>query len=159
MTIKTNRRGVLRAVIATGSAVALSAPTIASSPALSALDQHVLELWHQRVKLLTIVDRIVEQREPENAALNERWDAANGAIHAVERTIEEHTAGSVMAIAAFLIWTIEDDQRHDIVLVDSPPWLPHFMLRAIRHQLVGQIAEDADRVLGRGEDSDGGRDA
>jgi hypothetical protein len=78
--------------------------------------------------------------------LNERWDAANDAIGAIEAEIEGHAGRSVLALAALMLRTIDDDQRYGIVVYDNP-WLPHAVLKAILPQLAGAIAADVDHAL------------
>jgi hypothetical protein len=62
--------------------------------------------------------------------------------------IEKYTEGSVLALGARLMIGIQDNLDEDNVLAAY-----RVSLRAIRPQLVGGIAEDADRVLAENEEA------
>ena len=60
----------------------------------------------------------------------------------IEEAIGKHKEASVLAVAASLVIGIQaDDDEEDVLQVYRAS------LRAFRPQLVGAIAEDADRVL------------
>jgi hypothetical protein len=127
----TNRRGVLSAVIAAGSALALATPTIASSPALSPLDERILDLWRQRNKLKQAMENDLDDLSDE---VGEKYCA-------VFRKLDDEIDNSVLALAGVLIEAIHDDD------VEPIPGLNRAALAAIRPRLVGEIAADADRAL------------
>ena len=68
----TNRRAILGAVLAAGAAGAAAAlPAGAAAPALSAIDQRVLDLWRRRAKLKAIAERLSEEHDAAEAKLPE----------------------------------------------------------------------------------------
>jgi hypothetical protein len=69
----------------------------------------------------------------------EKSDAAVDVLVGIENLLQTSIHSSVQALAAILI--IEGRGREDV------PGLCHASLAAIRPQLVGSIAADADRVL------------
>jgi hypothetical protein len=67
----------------------------------------------------------------------------------IEKAIEKHTGeGSVLALGASLVIGIHADDKEENVLAAY-----RASLRAIRPQLVGAIAEDADRVAEKYEEA------
>jgi hypothetical protein len=60
----------------------------------------------------------------------------------IEKAIRKHGEASVLALGASLVIGIHADDEEENVLAAY-----RASLRAIRPQLVGAIAEDADRVL------------
>jgi hypothetical protein len=99
----------------------------------------ILDLWRRRAKLIEIGKRISERR----------FAAANTAICSVESAIEEHIGASVFAVACVMLWAIEYDDSYD----SDGPGLPHAVLGAIRSQLAGVIAADAERLLTSDEEA------
>lgn len=72
--------------------------------------------------------------------LSSRHDVAWGAVADVENELDQHLGASVLALAAVLIVAIHDD-------CEEIEGLNRAALAAIRPQLTGAIAEDADRAL------------
>jgi len=139
MTRDTNRRAVLGAVLATGAAVAVLPAYAAPGPvALSAIDRRVLDLWRRRAKLNAIIDRLASL---DDDASGERCDQAGKASCDVLGEIDKHIGASVLALAAVLMVAIHDEADEEV------SGLHRACLAAIRPQLIGAIAEDADRVL------------
>ena len=137
MTSKANRRAVLAGALAAGAlgpTAALPA-AVAQSPSLSAVDHRVLDLWRRRARLSAIVDRLYELDD-------DRCAEAAYAKCDVERIIAEYIGASILALGGFLITDIGLDDDDERVLRAY-----RASLAAIRPQLVGAIAEDADRVL------------
>jgi hypothetical protein len=72
-----------------------------------------------------------------------RSEAGWSKVVDIEKAIEKHMGeGSVLALGASLVIGIHADDKDENVLAAY-----RASLRAIRPQLVGAIAEDADRVL------------
>jgi hypothetical protein len=123
-------------------------PTAANSqPALSTIDRRVLGLWYRRAKLRAIStglkDAMLAESGAEEEGLSDRYEDSIDALNNLEDKFEEHLGTSVLALAAiFMIW-IGDEPREG---------LHRACLAAIRRQLVGAIAEDADRVLAQVEE-------
>ena len=129
----TSRRDVLAAVLAAGAAGATAAlPAAAAAPALSAVDKQFLDLWADRAKLKArmILDRVDAQFD---------GDAAADALGDLELRFDGYIETSVLALGAALM--IYDGCG------EPAEGLHRAALRAIRPQLIGEIAEDADRML------------
>lgn len=93
----------------------------------------------------------VRQQKAEGArvgtdVLGKRSDAAQNAVCAVETKLDELIGASVLALGGVLVMEISAG-RED---AEDIPGLYRAALAAIRPQLVGAIAEDADRVLAAG---------
>ena len=73
-------------------------------------------------------------------------EAASSALSNVESEIESHAEGSVLALAGSLMVELRVDGEEEGVMR-----LYRLSLAAIRPQLVGVIAEDADRMLAMGD--------
>jgi hypothetical protein len=139
MTRETNRRAVLGAVLGAAAAVAVRPEAMAAPlSSLSPVDRRVLDLWRRRAKLNAIVDRLLGL---DDDASGERCDQAGNASSDVLGEIDKHIGASVLALAAVLMVAIHDKSDEAIA------GLNHAALAAIRPQLAGAIAEDADRVL------------
>jgi hypothetical protein len=158
MTRATNPRAVLGAVLATGAAIGATAlPAFAAldTSTLSAVDRRILDLWSRRAKLKAIVERLSAQFDAAcdaaamdaNVALGDRIDDAINPLTAVEDEIAEHMDASLLALAATILVEIRDDDWHIETRIYEAT------LAAIRPQLVGAIAEDADRVLAEDEEA------
>ena len=157
MTNETNRRAILGTVIAVGAiaTTSLSAAAAAAAPKLSAIDRRVLDLWARRAGLRLISRRIsdaaMEAKDAGNDAefhrlLDREDDTVTGMI-AVENEIEKHMKTSLLALgAAILIEMRQGD-------LDIEADIYSASLAAIRPQLIGAIAEDADRVLAEDEEA------
>jgi hypothetical protein len=95
-------------------------------------------------------ERVLEQEsEMERAGLDEyseRLDHAHSLIRDVEDTFRERMGESAFALAAVLVAEIELKEPEDV------PGLAAASLAAIRPQISGPIAEDADRVLAERDD-------
>jgi hypothetical protein len=100
--------------------------------------------------------RVLEQAAEEERAgvpeCAERLDHAWGLIHDVEDALRAKMGESVFALVAVLVAEIELEEPEDV------PGLAAASLAAIRPQISGPIAEDADRVLAEPDD-DGAADA
>jgi hypothetical protein len=83
--------------------------------------------------------------------LNARSNAGWSKVLDIEEAIREHAGTSVLALGASLVIGNQADDDHVQVLQTY-----RASLRAIRPQLVGAIAEDADRVLAQGEEEEDG---
>jgi hypothetical protein len=142
MSSKTNRRALLGGVLVAGAAVA-ALPATAQTPTLSAIDRRVLDLWQRRAKLNAIIDRLLGM---DDALSGDRCDQAGNANCDVLGEIDKHIGASVLALAAVLMVAIYDKSD------EAVPGLNLAALAAIRPQLVGVIAEDADRVLAEEEE-------
>ena len=116
------------------SAIFLADDAIGGSPALSDIDRHVLNLWSERAELKAIADR-------------EGTDAAAQAVGDVETKLDKHIGASIQALGGVLVMEIDDEREG----AEDIPGLYHATLAAIRPQLVGVIAEAADRALGDAE--------
>ena len=140
MTSQTSRRAVLGAALAAGAVAATALPqaTAATLSSLSPIDRRVLDLWRRRTKLNAIVDRLSGL---DDDASGERCDQAGHASCDVIGEIDKHIGASVLALAAVLMVAIYDGSD------EAVPGLNRASLAAIRTQLVGDIARDADRVL------------
>jgi hypothetical protein len=79
----------------------------------------------------------------EEEGLSDRYEDSIDALNNLEDKFEEHLGTSVLALAAILMIWIGDEPREG---------LHRACLAAIRRQLVGAIAEDADRVLAQVEE-------
>jgi hypothetical protein len=75
------------------------------------------------------------------AATEEQHEAAYNALFAIEHVLQADIGASVHALAAVLMIEIEDDRLEEV------PRLHRAALAAIRPQLVGSIADAADRML------------
>lgn len=107
----------------------------------------MVEPTHEFARALgELSDRLRQQRAEEERVghtLNDdRIEHAYKVLHAVEDKIEALVPVSVLALGAHLIRRIEgdDDEEEELRVCRAT-------LAAIRPQLVGPIAEDADRVL------------
>jgi hypothetical protein len=76
--------------------------------------------------------------------LNKRSETGWSKVLDIESAIRKHAAASVLAVAASMVAHIQLDDDEDDVLQTY-----RASLRAIRPQLVGAIADDADRVLAK----------
>ena len=67
----TNRRSVLGAVLAAGAVAVPALPSFASveTPALSAVDRRVLDLWNRRRRLRAALDRLSERVDATEAQM------------------------------------------------------------------------------------------
>jgi hypothetical protein len=89
--------------------------------------------------------------EKEHVGLNrlhDRSEACCRTIIDIEKAIEKHAEASVLAVAASLVIRIELDDDEDYVLQTY-----RASLWALRPQLIGAMAEDADRVLAQNEEA------
>jgi hypothetical protein len=146
MTRGTNRRAVMGAIVAAGALGATAALPAYAAPgpvALSPIDRRVLDLWQRYQKLRTDMDGVLD--ESGWAALDEM----GAEFCAIQGKIDEHLGASVVALAIVLMGAIYD--RSDEAL----PGLNRASLRAIRPQLVGTVAEAADRVLAAPQTEEG----
>ena len=95
-------------------------------------------------------DRLRQQAAEEKRlgldVLGQRHTAAWDAIINVEKAFDQHIGSSVLALGAVLIIAIED-HCEDIEALNRTS------LRAIRPQLISEIAEEADRVLAEAEEA------
>jgi hypothetical protein len=103
---------------------------------------------------LIALDKRLEQQKAEHertgyARLNSKSERGWGHAVALDAVIEKYTEGSVLALGARLMIGIQDNLDEDNVLAAY-----RVSLRAIRPQLVGGIAEDADRVLAENEEAE-----
>jgi hypothetical protein len=80
--------------------------------------------------------------------LGPRCDAAIQAVCDIERKIDGHIGASVLALGGFLVMEISDEREDG----EEIPGLYLASLAAIRPQLVGPIADAADRVLAENEE-------
>lgn len=145
MTRDTNRRAVLGAVLAAAAIVTVASEAMpAPLSSLSPVDRRVLDLWRRRAKLNAIVDRLLGL---DDGASGERCDQAGNASSDVLGEIDKHIGASVLALAAVLMVAIHNKADEDV------SGLHRACLAAIRPQLVGVIAEDADRVLAEDEEA------
>ena len=96
--------------------------------------------------LIAHVARVKDQKAEKDRVgygrLNERIEAGWDKMFDIRDAIRKHTEASVLAVGASLLISIEADDDEDDVLQNYLAFL-----RALRPQLVGAIAEDADRVL------------
>ena len=115
----------------------------------------VLDLWARRAGLRLISRRIsdaaMEAKDAGNDAefhrlLDREDDTVTGMI-AVENEIEKHMKTSLLALGAAIL--IEMRQGDSDIEAD----IYSASLAAIRPQLIGAIAEDADRVLAEDEEA------
>ena len=151
MTNVTNRRAIMGAVVAVGAVAttSLSAAAIAPAPKLSATDRRVLDLWARRAKLRLLSRRTADAfdaakdagNDAEGRRLLDREDDIVTTMIAVEDEIEKHIGTSLLALGAAIL--IEMRQGYSDIEAD----IYSASLAAIRPQLVGAIAEAADRVL------------
>jgi hypothetical protein len=81
--------------------------------------------------------------------LGPRRDAASDAVCDIEGKIDGHIGTSVLALGGFLVMEISEEREDG----EEIPGLYRASLAAIRPQLVGAIAEDADRVLAQSEEA------
>ena len=100
-----------------------------------AKEKAAADLWGQYRAQKDHCDRLLE------TGTEEECEAAHKALHHFELRFQANTAKSIHALAAVLIIEVQDHTPEE---VDG---LRKACLAAIRPQLVGQIAEDADRVL------------
>jgi hypothetical protein len=157
MASATNRRAVLGAVLAAGAVAVPALPSFAAveTPGLSAVDRRVLDLWNRRHRLQAALDRLWERVEAAQAGLSEkekrsgcdalvsRWEeVADKRIDIGLEIQRRYADSSILALAASLLVEIEFGDDEERVLQ-----IYHASLAAIRPQLVGSIAADADRVL------------
>jgi hypothetical protein len=114
--------------------LALSGPSSAQAGSLTPLDNHILTLWRGRRRILAR-----DEPPPPDWRYDPRYDA--------QEEIEEHVADSLHALGATLI--VYDD-KIDGFYDEYVRAIFRASLAAIRPQLKGEIAEDADRLLARG---------
>ena len=106
---------------------------IGGSPALSAIDREVIDLWQRRQQMV--------------AAFNsETTDEEGEAYCDVQAEIDKHLGASVLALAAVLMVAIHDKGAEEVSGMNRAS------LAAIRPQLTGAIAEAADRLLAQKEE-------
>ena len=90
-----------------------------------------------------------EQLGSSSAGTEEAREAAFDRIIDVEHVLEDDMRdGSIHALGAVLLTEIEDNED-----LEACAGLYRAALRAIRPQLVGEIAAAADRVLARGQEA------
>jgi hypothetical protein len=65
----TNRRAVLGGILLAGVAITSAPPAAAQSPALSAVDRRVLDLWNRRSRMRTAIERISEESSAAEAQM------------------------------------------------------------------------------------------
>jgi hypothetical protein len=113
--------------------------------------------YHEAARRLTralvaqqerLKEQEVERQRTNFNELNERLDEVCISRGDIGLEIQRHAESSILALGATFLITIELDDDEDDVLQTY-----RASLRAIRPQLVGAIAEDADRVLAQGEES------
>jgi hypothetical protein len=115
------------------------------------LNEHRGALDHEMARSLAKWATCVLERE-EAAERNglskygERADRAENLINDIESTLKERMGESALALAAVLVAEIQSCAREDV------PGLAAASLAAIRPQISGPIAEDADRVLAKRDD-------
>jgi hypothetical protein len=101
--------------------------------------------------LLTHDARVKEQDAERDRVgynrLSKRSETGWNKVIDIEKVIGKHAEASILALAANLVIGIQADDDEDDVLQTY-----RASLRAIRPQLVGAIAEDADRVLPENEE-------
>jgi hypothetical protein len=102
---------------------------------ISPVDQRALILW----------DRYCEQKEhserlQSGPATQAQCQVSFDALFAVEHLLQADIGASISALGAVLMVEIEGDAPEDV------PGLYRAALAAIRQQLVGKIAEAADRT-------------
>jgi hypothetical protein len=141
MSSKTNRRAVLGGILVAGASVAVL-PATAQTPTLSAIDRCVLDLWQQQQKLQANMEGEGVLDEDGYAALDEM----GAEFCDIQGKIDEHLGASVLALAGVLMTAIYDESD------EAVPGLNLAAFAAIRPQLVGAIAECADRVLAEDEE-------
>lgn len=134
----TNRRAVLGAVLA-GAAigvvpVAAALAASAAAPEPSASDREVLDLWRGRQENFRMA--MLPENEDESDHFGElgcdcEWE------------LNQRIGASVLALGAVLIMEIGHDDHE----FERVPKIYRAALAAIRPQLIGAIAADADRVL------------
>ena len=107
---------------------------------LSLADKLALALWDGLRAQRKRCEESDEQ-EASSASLKEN-EAAHATLIAIERAFEPYIGSSLQALGAVLMIQIKDGLSEDVT------GLNRASLAAIRPQLVGAIAEDADRVLG-----------
>ena len=94
-----------------------------------------------------VKDRDAERDRVGYNRLNGRLETGWGKVFDIEKTIKKHRDASVLAVAASLMIDIQlDDDEEDVLDAYRAS------LRAIRPQLIGAIAEDADRVQAQSEE-------
>ena len=111
------------------------------------LETDIDEARHKLMRALVALDERLTQKRAEEertgyARLRARSDACTNKIVDIEDAIGKHVEASVLALGASLMIGIQDNDEEEHVLAAY-----RASLRAIRPQLVGAIAEDADRVL------------
>jgi hypothetical protein len=91
-------------------------------------------------------ERLKQQRAEEDrvgySRLTARAEGVWPKVFDIEKAIRKHAEASVLAVAASLVIGIQADDEEENVLAAY-----RAALRALRPQLVGAIAADADRVL------------
>jgi hypothetical protein len=125
-------------------------PAVARAATLSESDRRAVTPWHRRRKLFEIRDRFEKKkaggrgqpcaREP-LAYCSQRSDDCGYFLGAVEEEINDLLNASTLALGASLIVAHLDCGNEHL----RP--LFRAALAAIRPQLIGAIAEDADRAL------------
>ncbi len=139
MTTENSRRAVLGAVLGAGAVVASPLPfaLAAGAVALGAADREVLDLWHGRLEYFRMAQMAENEDEEDRLA-----DLACGCLHKLDQRI----GTSIVALGAILVISIQDGDEEPV------SGLHRASLVAIRPQLVGAIAEAADRVLAEEEE-------
>jgi hypothetical protein len=130
----TNRRAVLGAILAAGATAILPAEA-STEPQLSAIDREVLDLWQRRQQMVAICED--ESFDPSEAEEEVFMNEFCGVLWRIDQRI----GASTLALGAVLIAAVMDKSAEPVKGMNRAS------LRAIRPQLVGAIAEAADRVL------------
>ena len=110
-----------------------------TTEAPKAADSQVLNLWAQYRAMKDAGDRLLAEE-----ADDDKISDAYGAMHSVADEIGALIPASVLALGAHLIHEI-NAADNDVQVLRAH----RASLAAIRTQLVGDIAEAADRILGR----------
>ena len=124
------------------SAVGASLPSAAAASEhelLSVTDREVLDFWRGRLKYF----RIAQSDEVSEDESDRFGDLGCDCTHEIDRRI----GSSVLALGAVLLIAIEDKEPEPVF------GFYRACLRTIRPQLVGAIAEAADRVLAEEEEA------
>ena len=123
----------------------MSTDTLGANATVSPADQRALLLWDRRREKR----QAWEQLGSSSAGTEEACEAAFDRIIDVEHVLEDDMRdGSIHALGAVLLTEIEDNED-----LEACAGLYRGALRAIRPQLVGEIAAAADRVLAQGEEA------
>jgi hypothetical protein len=150
MTSATNRRAILGAVLAAGAGAATGATPAVAKPTNGPDDpgsRRALELWSRWQKQNDLYNAIGDEATPEEP-LEEAVEKEFELLDEIEDALHSDMRASIHALAAMLMIEVGHGGLEEIV-ADL-----HFAsLAAIRPQLVGAIAEAADRVLAEEEEA------